>query len=67
MGRIRTVAASHSHARSEPHQLMAMSDPEIEPPNLMVPSRIRFHCTTTGTPRAFLIDRVTLLIEDAHM
>ena len=64
-GRIRAVAGglhhSHSNARSEPylwphhssrqHQILnPLSKSRDGTCNLMVPSRIRFHCATTGTP-----------------
>ena len=55
-GLIRAVAASlhhsHSNARSKPslqHTPQLMETPD-RTCNLMVPSWIRFHCATTGTP-----------------
>ena len=64
-GQIVAVAASlhhsHSNAGSEPHCDLHHSSWQHQIPNplseardrtcnLMVPSQIRFHCTTTGTP-----------------
>ena len=65
-GLIGAVAASlcqsHSNARSEPRLqptphcsrqcqiLNLLRKARDQTPNLMVPSQIRFHCTTTGTP-----------------
>ena len=60
---------NHSNAGSEPHlpptpQLMAtqifnpLSKARNQTHDLMVPSRIRFHCTTTGTPELFTLKGV---------
>ena len=61
-GPIGAVAASlrqsHSNARSEPHLrpiprriLNPLSEARDQTRNLMVPSRIHFHCAMTGTPQ----------------
>ena len=46
-------------------QLMAKPQPteaRDQTRNLMVPSRIRFHCTTKGTPNKVLIMQIKIII-----
>ena len=68
-GLIRAVAAhllhSHSNARSELHLwptwqcwiLNPLSEARDQSHSLMIPSHIRFHCATTGTPVYFFMDK----------
>ena len=78
-GLIRAVVASlhqsHSSTRSESglqttpqltrqHQILnSLSGARDRTYNLMVPSRIRFHCATTGTPRKVFIVGVPIVAQ----
>ena len=52
-GQIGAVAAGHRQL--QPRRILnPVSKARDQTCNLMVPSRIRFHCATTGTPKTYL-------------
>ena len=59
-----TYTTAHDSARS----LTPLSEARGWTRNLMVPSRIHFHCTTTGTPRFyFTVCYLIALVMPAHL
>ena len=55
-GQIGTVASSLCHSSRQRRILNLLSEVRNRTHNLMVPSRIRFHCATMGTPGIFVLD-----------
>ena len=53
--RVRATESELHHSSQQHHILNSLSEARDGTHNLMVPSQIRFHCATMGTPISFLI------------